>query len=211
MGNIIPNLTNVARDHRGLFADVSDEPVDWTQTFRTVPFEGTEHDGYVQVAKNVIGYRDDAANAILHGIYEGELLQIVGRMRGQLDDPLDPAITPTVFMFGSVAIQGWPVDEVIGLDDLRGRIGLAVKDSRPRGRTSAVPLEEQIRRRWSKNGPAATMRWLVKGFFEATKNDTAVTAARLAIERAGIEFNTGLIAVANEVVTELLKEEGSKM
>jgi len=99
------------------------------------------------------------------------------------------------------------VDEVIGLDDLRERLGLAMQEKKRRGRCSAVPLEEQIRRRWAKNGPAATMRWLVQWYFSVTKNDVAVTAARLAIERAGIDFKGGLVAVGNQVIAELLKNE----
>jgi hypothetical protein len=40
-----------------------------------------------------------------------------------------------------------------------------------------------------------------------TKNDVAVTAARLAIERAGIDFKGGLVAVGNQVIAELLKNK----
>jgi hypothetical protein len=209
LGNIIPNLTNVARDQRGLFAHVRDTPVDWTQTSRTVAFEGTERDGMVQVAKNVIGYRDPAANALLFGVYQGELLQIIGRMRGQLADPVDARIVPTVYMFCGVAIPGWPVDEVVTLDDIRERLGLAVKASKPRGRKSGVSLEDQVRRRWEKDGPTATMQWLVSGFYAAIKSDWAVTEARKAIEGAGLDFKGSLIAVGNAVIAELRKANGS--
>jgi len=107
LGNIIPPLEGVARDHRGLFADVRNAAVDWTPTRRTVAFKGTESDGKVMVARNVTGYRDDVANAVLFGIYKGELLQITGRMRGQLADPVDPTIEPAVHMFCGVAIPRW--------------------------------------------------------------------------------------------------------
>jgi hypothetical protein len=209
LGNIIPNLTDVARDQRGLFAHVRDTPVDWTQTSHTVAFEGTERDGVVQVAKNVIGYRDPAANALLFGIYQGELLQIIGRMRGQLADPVDARIVPTVYMFCGVAIPGWPVDEVVTLDDIRERLGLAVKASKPRGRQSRVSLEDQIRRRWEKDGPTATMRWLVRGFYAALKSDWAVTEARKAIQGAGLDFKGSLIAVGNQVIAELSSVTGA--
>lgn len=76
LGNMIPSLADVAPDHRGLFAHVRDEPVDWTLTSRTVAFEGTQRDGMTKVAKSVIGYRDRAANALLFGIYQDELLQM---------------------------------------------------------------------------------------------------------------------------------------
>jgi hypothetical protein len=211
LGNIIPNLANVARDHRGLFAHVRDEPVDWSLTSHTVAFVGTESDGMVQVAKNVIGYRDPAANAILFGVYQGELLQIVGRMRGQLVDPVDPSIVPTVYLIAGVAIPGWPVDEVITLDDLRSRLGLAVKERKARGRKSDVSLEEQIRRRWKKHGPVPTMQWLVRNFYEIMKSDWAVTEARKAIQGAGLEFKGSLVAVGNAVIAELTGAAGSKL
>lgn len=210
LGNIIPNLAEVARDYRGLFAHVRDEPVDWTVTSHTVAFEGTERDGMVQVAKNVIGYRDPAANAVLFGIYEGELLQIVGRMRGQLADPVDPSIVPTVFMIAGVAIPGWPVDEVLTLDELRGRLGLTVKKRKARGRTSKVSLEEQVRRRWAKNGPVPTMEWLVREFFKILKSDWAVTEARKAIQGAGLEWKGSLIGVGNAVIAELTGAAGAE-
>jgi hypothetical protein len=54
------------------------------------------------------------------------------------------------------------------------------------------------------------MRWLVKGYFGVTKNDVAVTAARLAIERAGLDFKGGLVAVGNQVIAELLKNSAEK-
>jgi hypothetical protein len=211
LGNIIPNLAEVARDHRGLFAHVRDQPVDWTVTSHTVAFEGTERDGHVQVAKNVIGYRDPAANALLFGIYQGELLQIVGRMRGQLVDPVDPSIVPTVHLIAGVAIPGWPVDEVITLDDLRSRLGLTVNERNARGRKSDVSLEEQVRRRWKKHGPVATMQWLVKAYFRLMKNDGAVTAARLTIQGAGLEWRNTLVAVGNAVIAELTGAAGFKV
>jgi hypothetical protein len=207
-GNIVPPLENVARDHRGLFAGVRSEPIDWTPMFRVVPFDGMERDEQALVAKNVPGFRDDVANAILHGIYEGELMQIVGRMRGQLPDPIDPTIVPTVYMFASVAIPGFPVDEVIGLEDLRERVGLDVQQAAPRGRPTKKSAEEQIRDRWKKIGPVGTMRWLVKGLFPRY-GEMAVTHARLLIQDAGLEPG-GRAITAGVALAEQLKSKPQK-
>ena len=208
MGNIVPNLAEVARDHRGLHVGVRDEPVDWTPTFRVVPFEGMVKDGQALVAKNVVGYRDNVANAVLHGIYQGELLQVIGRMRGQLVDPLDPTLVPTVYMFASVAIEGFEVDEVITMDDLRRRLALEVRSSSPIGRPAKRSLEDQIRARWSKCGAKATMLWLVKGLFPSD-GDMAVTHARLAIQSAGLEPGGAVISAAVQLVRELAAKTAS--
>lgn len=203
LGNVIPNLTGVARFYRGLFAGVRDTAIVWTQTYRTVAFAGTEKDGRVTAAKNVVGYRDDVANAILHGIYQGELLQITGRMRGQLPDPIDPTIVPTVYVIAGVAIPGWEVDEVIGLNDLRQRLGLEVKEQAKTGRPSRKSLEEQITDRWNKRGATATMLWLVRGLFPKY-GAVAVTHARIFIQGAGHEPSHAVITAGVKEVNRLV-------
>lgn len=53
------------------------------------------------------------------------------------------------------------------------------------------------------------MRWLVRGYYKALKSDGAVTAARLAIQGAGLEWKGSLIAVGNRVIAELAGTAGS--
>jgi hypothetical protein len=197
LGNLVPNMTQVARAHRGLLAGFHEASIDWTPTLHTVAFEGHQEGTHVLAAKNVVGYRDRVANSILHGAYQGELLQIVGRMRGQLEDPVTPGLQARVYVFASIAIPGWHVDEVLTLDQLRERVGLDVEARGVRGRPSTLPLEEQVRRRWKTEGATPTMRWLVRMFFP-DHGDDAVTHARLTAQRSGLEPSGAAIRAAAE-------------
>lgn len=202
LGNVIPNLTSFARDVRGLYAGVRDTALDTTQLMRTVAFEGTQEDGLVQVARNQPGYRDCAANGLLYGAFEGEVVQMVGRMRGQLPDPVRPGIVPTVWVLASVAIPGWEVDLVTTMDRLRGMLGLATSTGR-RGRPPTASLDDQTKRRWMKFGAPDTMRWLTEICFRTVQDDTAVTSARLIIQRSGLNWHNRLIQVGLDTVAKL--------
>ena len=227
LGNPIPNLREFARSHRGLFSDfvryendnegfgigprVVGEIVipDWRETFRAVPFEGQEKEGKTLVAKNVIGFGDDVANSILAGRYEAEILQMAGRSRPYLDDPIDPTIQPRVYVFAGVAIPGWEVDEVLGLEELREQLGLDAEKPKTRGGSkSTKTLEDQVRDRCKKDGAVKTITWLAKGFLRVGKSPEAIpTFVRLEFEKAGVPFRApgrNLIQVAIEAVAETL-------
>lgn len=208
MGNPVPNLGEFARAHRGLFTDFSrytldpdgfgigprivEETVapDWTETYRTVPFAGQEKDGKQLVARNVIGYGDDVANSILAGRYEAEIVQMAGRSRPFLDDPIDPSIQPRAYVFAGVAIPTWEVDEVTGLEELRGQLGLDVVAAKTRGGSkSKKSVTEQVQARVKRDGPAATITWLARTYANLGKSrDGIPTLVRLDFERAGVPF-----------------------
>lgn len=134
----IPNLTDFARVHRGLFAglmrDVEEplmgllipEPimVDWTQTFRSVAWPCSELNGLAWVAHNVCGYRDPIANELLLGAYQGGALQALGRIRSGL---VTSGETPRVYLFGPLPLPRWPVDHWRSLEEVRDCHGLDAK------------------------------------------------------------------------------------
>ncbi len=217
----VPNLGDIARRLRGIHEGVQakqyvqesefitveeDVTVDWTISPRTVPYAGTEDpdSGTVVVARNVWGYADPLANELLYKSYEGELLQIVGRMRAHIPDPIDPNIECRTLVVGGGAIPDWPVDEVIDLDDLRESLGLArTSTKRACGRPPKGNLTQQLRRRWKKNGPAKTAEWL---YTSAVKNGLDARAACMgAILDAGLEWE----GIPRQTVIALMQRSGN--
>jgi hypothetical protein len=214
LGNPVPNVEDVAREHRGLFEQhtrlVEDEiemigmrviseavVPDWRFQFRRVPFSGTEKDATVMAATNVPGFASAVANAVLYGAYEAQVLQIVGRLRGHLDDPVDPTVRPRVFIFAGLAIPGWHVDRVLRLDELRAELGLVVEEKVSRGRASKKSLTQQIQDRCRERGERAAVEWFVALLLKAGKaRDDIPTHVRLLFGRAGIEGNR-LVRFAN--------------
>lgn len=183
LGGIIPPLGQVEANMRGLLAGfpfeervaadgfefvlpVTDRSVDWGVVPRTVPIPGTEcGEGEavtVQVAQNAIGFADPYASELLHHSYEGEAAQMIGRMRGSIPDPVDPTITPTVWILAHLVIPGMEMDEVMSLADLREDLGLEGDPKKPRGpkRTSRPEI---LNNRVRNKGRFATIEWLIKG------------------------------------------------
>ncbi len=211
----IPPLNAISRQLHGLYAGQTrgvlvddlamveeDVLVDWTITPRTVAFEGTERDGFVTVAQNVPGFVDPLANELLHRSYEAVILQLVGRMRGNIPDPIDPSIEPRVHLFGAVAIPGWPVDEVIDLDDLRERVGLARSAKRPVGRPPNGTLVDQLRGRWKRAGVRKAVTWLYGVAIREHRDPLLWCGSQ--IEAAGLPY----WGSARTVVLELYRTRG---
>jgi hypothetical protein len=152
LGNCYPNLGDVATTHHGLYAGMTEETrvnpgtiapgycelihfplVDWTLTQRTLPFEGTEQDATVLVRHNVMGYTDSRANSILFGLHDAELLQMLGRMRSVIPDPIDPGLEPRAWVIAGMPLRGVPAAGVNTLEELRGQLGLPIAEPKKRG------------------------------------------------------------------------------
>jgi hypothetical protein len=176
LGNLIPPLGAVAASVRGAYAGVTadsevipnyhgigpwsvEEPVvvDWTPVYRTIPLQAPD-DETVLVSKNVVGFADPRANELLHASYEAELIQIAGRMRGSIPDPVDPTIEPRLFVFAGLGIAEFPFDSVTDLESVRGALGLEIEATKQPKRSA----EEQIFWRFKERGPKATILWLAK-------------------------------------------------
>lgn len=178
LGACIPNLEDYAAHHHGLFAGgetinmvqgdlldaaiVSPLVVDWSLSYRTIPVPGTEDDGEITVLMNVPGFADPIANAVLAGTFEGELLQIAGRLRSDIADPRDPTLQPRVYQFGAAVVPGVRIGRVMGLDELRAELGLHVEAPQRRGRKPELSIEDRYRQWQRKLGkPAAISRLVV--------------------------------------------------
>lgn len=150
LGNPVPNLGDVAATHHGLYSDqydlVPDQAegfdfseqvpavVDWTIVQRDVSFSGNYPEGKVLVRRNVIGFADERANSILRGLYEAELIQMLGRMRSVIPDPIDPRLEPRAFIIAGVPLPGVMTREVTTLERLRQELGLEHKVPAKKGR-----------------------------------------------------------------------------
>ena len=109
---------------------------------------------------NVWGFADPLANEILRHAYEDEMVQMVGRMRGCIPDP--EGVEARAYVLAHVAAPGWPVDKVLGLDDLREGLGLQRLSGERRGpKPSTGP--EKLANRIRDRGRPATIAWLAKG------------------------------------------------
>ena len=160
LGNPTPNLGDVASTHHGLYSDCcqwfdltgSEEKlcqpipavVDWSLVLRDVPFAGTESDGQVTVRRNVVGYADERANSILGGLYEAELIQMIGRMRSVIADPINPSITPRAWVIAGLPLPGIPAHEVMRLEQLRKKLGIEVAEPKKKGRKTELDWFERV-------------------------------------------------------------------
>jgi hypothetical protein len=226
LGNPVPNLLNFADAYRGLFAghhrlveeDVPDvgarvvgEPVlpDWGMTYRSIPFEGQVRGDEQLVAANMIGFGDPIANELLDGRYLAEFVQMAGRIRPHLPDPLDPTIEPRVYMFAGVAIPGYEVDRVIGLEELRADLGLPADPMKTRGRPSKKSPEQALRDAVKERGPGAIIRGLTARLLkDGRAADSITTGVRLIFENAGLDFGGRLVREANEAIVVQLRQLG---
>lgn len=205
LGAPIPNLGAVARDHRGLYAGkeeiverdvpgIGPMPVgrpivlDWSITHRKVAFEGTSDGSTVLAACNVPGYADDRANEILAGTMEGEMLQVLGRLRFHVSDAAGGP-TPRAYIFSGIAIAGYEVDRVLGLEELRKEIGLDAK-LEPKKRGRAIPdlsLPERLRQEVKKRGRKYTIDLLTRGLLgNGSDPEWVETQVRILFEQAGL-------------------------
>lgn len=241
LGNLVPPLGQVASELRGVYAGeeevypveypgigtmwpARDVVVDWTPTYRTVPLQEPEV-GTVIAAKNVPGFVDPRANELLHASYEAEFIQIAGRMRGSIPDPIDPTITPVLWVVAGTALGSqFPFDEVLGLEDLRERLGLAVTErdaeaTNPRHRPSGSSkrsLEDQVFTRWKKSGPKATIAWLVTGLRWrgtpwAKAGPLLLQEVRGLVEKSGIGWRPSYDDHCVEAIRELNTETGPRV
>lgn len=211
LGACVPNLDDYAASHRGLFAgvegfesvhgDLLDTNVarpltiDWSMAFRTVPVPGTESEGAVTVLTNVPGFADPSANAILAGTFEGELLQIAGRLRADIADPRGGSTQPRVYQFGAAVVPGVQVARVVGLDELRTELGLRVEDRPARGRKPELPLEDRYRLWRRKDGKPTAIRRLV-AFFVNAGSGAPLGESRALIREIGDEWGREEAAIA---------------
>lgn len=207
LGNIIPDLTALARDYRGAYAGwehTCDEDftglgmltvqrpssVDWRVAMRTRAHLGTEAEDTVVVSRNVPGYNDGHANALLFGRYEGEILQVVGRMRAEIPDPIDPSIVPTAYLIAGVAVPGLRVAEVCTLDELREGLGAPSREERKdRGRPATGDQADQFLRRFRHQGRRAAIEWKAERWLRKRENIGVVRGAfRGLFEACGLEL-----------------------
>lgn len=178
LGGILPPLDDIEAHWRGAYSEYPfteeaeefpgmrlrvDRGVDWSVVPRTVPYHGTElGDGEATVvlaATNVFGFADALANEILRHSYEDELVQMVGRMRGCIPDP--ERTEARAYIIAHVAVPGWPVDEVITLDELRKRVGLEPLGHRRAGRPRHRG-PEALAKRIESRGRQKTIVWMVE-------------------------------------------------
>jgi hypothetical protein len=167
--NAIPNLTDFAVKHRGLYAGqdrwIGEDPnfglpyrtptmIDWTQTLRSVAFPSSDENGTAWVAHNVPGYRDPVANELLLGAYQGNALQAIGRIRSGL---VTEGETPRVYLFGPLPLPRWPVDAWCSVEGLRDWLGLQAKEVK----LPALSLGIIRAHGWRK-----VMRRMIKAVFE---------------------------------------------
>ena len=161
LGNPVPNLGDVAATHHGLYSDLYNlvpvqaegfdfseqvpAVVDWSIVQRDVAFCGTQREDRVLVRRNVIGFADERANSILRGLYESELIQMLGRMRSVIPDPVDPTIEPHAFVIAGTPLPGIPTHKVIGLEGLRKSLGLEYKAEPKKGRKSKEDWGARVR------------------------------------------------------------------
>jgi hypothetical protein len=184
LGAPIPPLTEFALKYRGLYAGADEivedylpgvgplprgrpVEVDWTPIRRTVHWKGTlDEDGTVLVSRNVPGFRDPRANELLRSVMEAEIVQIIGRLRSVIGDG---TVEPVAYMFSGVAIEGFEVDEVLRLEELRTRLGLEAPsaDKKPRGRPPKMRQGEALVHFASKLGRTATLKTMVKTLLQS--------------------------------------------
>lgn len=211
LGACVPNLEDYAASHRGLFAaaetvenvhgDLLDANVvrpltiDWSMAFRMVPVPGTENDGAVTVLTNVPGFADPTANAVLAGTFEGELLQIAGRLRADIPDPRGGLIQPRVYQFGAAVVPGVQVARVVALNDLRAELGLHVEDRPARGRKPELPLEDRYRLWRRKDGKPTAICRLV-AFLVKVGSGAPLSEARDLIRAVGDVWGREEAAIA---------------
>jgi len=241
LGNLIPPLGQLASELRGVYSGeeelypvdfpgfgtmwaARDVVVDWTPTYRTVPLQVPDV-GTVIAAKNVLGFVDPRANELLHASYEAEFIQIAGRMRGSIPDPIDPTVEPKLWVFAGVALGAeFVFDEVLGLEDVRERLGLPVlerdaENVKPRHRpagTSKRSVEQQIFQRWKKTGPKATLTWLTtelrrKGTAWAQTGSLLLQEARALVEKSGIGWRPSYEEHCIDAIRELNSRSGPRV
>jgi hypothetical protein len=218
LGSPLPALGDVAATHRGLYGLPMLEPdrgppsVDWTVDYRTVEYDGYpgndavgQSDGYALAQQNVIGFRDVRANAILAGLYEAELIQGLGRMRGVIPDPVDPTVVPRAFVFAGVPLPGVRAQRVIGIEDLRAEVGLEShgaqlpdRPPKPKGSKPKLPPEEALRRAIAKNGVPGTIRALWAKI-PVDQLGAGRTYVRLRFQEAGLDWGTREVKVCEEM------------
>jgi hypothetical protein len=233
LGNLIPPLGQLASELRGVYWReeefypvefpgfgtmwaARDVVVDWTPTFRTVPLQVAEV-GTVMASKNVVGFVDPRANELLDASYEAEFVQIAGRMRGSIPDPIDPTIEPRLWIFAGTALGSeFVFDEVLALEEVRQRLGLPslkpdADAARPRHRppgSSNRTIEDQIFQRWKKRGPNATIAWLAaelrrRGTPWSKTGALLLQEVRDLVERSGIGWHASYEERGIEVIREL--------
>ena len=203
MGNPIPNLGDVAATHHGLYSDQYDlvpvraegiefceevpAVVDWSIVQRDVPFCGIQRKGQVLVRRNVIGFADERANSILRGLYEAELIQMLGRMRSVIPDPVDPTIEPRAFVIAGTPLPGIPTHDVIGLEGLRKSLGLEYKAASKRGRKPKEDWGERVRDLFDKRRKREAVKLIVE-HLKANGEAASLESIKSTIESLGIKW-----------------------
>lgn len=213
LGIAVPDLREFAARYRAVHAELPEElthysppAFDWRFARRTIPVKGTEDADTVITLNNVPGYADAVANAILSGAFEGEVLQIAGRLRSFIPDPRDPSLEPRVWQFGAVVPPSIRVAAVLGQEELRQRLGLSVEEKRQRGRPRRLSQPDAIRLAVRKFGRRKALRMLATAICRElvgakVGNDVgiAILTSRVAFSAAGFEFQDGDIRIIREV------------
>jgi hypothetical protein len=211
LGSLLPPVGEVEATFRGVYAGdehyvTEDFPgigplahptrttVDWTPVHRIVPFDGQVVEGKPLAATQVIGFADARANEILHASYEAVLLQVLGRLRSVVPDPIDPTIEPRVLVVGAVSVPGLHVDRVVSLEQVREELGMDVVRGKGRGASpgrprSWEPTIEKIRADVAKRGRANTILRVADHYQGLGLGRAEVlTNTRLAFQLAGLEW-----------------------
>lgn len=217
MGSTQPNLGDIARRWRGVFAWFPfvetdpefgvqlqvDRAVSWQTIPRAAAIAGTElGDGDATTVLAVLqsfGFSDPLANEVLRHSYEDEIVQMIGRMRSVVPDPVDPSIEPRAYILGHVALPGWQVDEVLTYDELRGRLGLDVLTGDRTRKTRVNRQPELLAKRAKRRGRASALLWVAEALVRAgyePEPGPGSTAARLARRVAELAAEAGLKALS---------------
>lgn len=224
LGSMLPPVGDIEANFRGVYAgdahyitveypgigplaQAVHTQVDWTPVHRIVPFDGQEVEGKTLAATQVVGFADARANEILHASYEAVILQVIGRLRSVVPDPVDPTIEPRVLVIGAVSVPGLNVDRVASLADVREELGLEVergkgRSGRPKSwKPTPDKLRDYIRQR---SRPKAVER-TAKYFADLGLSETEVlTNSRFAIEKLGLDWT----AADRRTVEATLGKEG---
>ncbi len=223
LGNILPRLADFAAAHRGVFSAVgaTDEdeeiegfgvsvkrPVDWTIVRRTSAIPGTERGEAptrtVKAISNMMGFADHRAQDLLHASYQAELVQIVGRLRGVIGDP--DGIQARAYIVAGLAIPGFGMDVVIGLDQLRAELGF---DEEAKCPTKPVTVDiDKVAAAVKLRGTGETLRRLTVSLFAggvrlagASPWASAMRLAEAAMVKAGYAVTDAHRARAREAIS----------
>lgn len=203
LGNPVPNLADVAAAHHGLYADQDDfvpvtaegvdfceqapAIVDWSIVQRDVAFHGILSGGNALVRRNVIGFADDRANSVLRGLYEAELVQMLGRMRSVIPDPVDPTLEPRAFIIAGTPLPGVPTHDVVGLEGLRKSLWLEYAAEPRKGRKRNDNIGQRVRDLFDKRRKREALELIVR---HLKANGEVVTreSVKSTIETIGIAW-----------------------